>query len=224
MDDEIKYLQVSDKMQEMYNDEINNNIKYSLEVDPENKYNMTKEQKDFVKYYVDFKNVNTVAEIMKIKVDKANSLFLSYSVRQEIRRINFSLFHRQFSTRLLNLDEIGGYLTSLLVGSNTPLSDQPKNINDRLNIAKLLIQINKIKNESFTNPDKLMNMNMVEKDLKNLSITTIKQMLITSDNIENKNEVISQINHNLTPEESAYLSTLSTEDLLGLIENNEDKN
>lgn len=215
IDNSIPYDQVNG-IQQMYVDTLETDPKYSLQVDPINKYNLSDDQKSFIKYYVDFKNVNTVADIMKIKQEKANEFFLSYPVQAEIRRINMALYHRQFSARLVNLDEIGGYLTSLLTGINTPLADQPRDLDDRLSIIKLLIEINKLKKSSLEDPEDLMNRNLGDQ-LKDLSITTIKQMLVVVDN-KDKNKVVNELGDNLTPEESAYLSTLPTEELLKIID------
>lgn len=213
--------QNAQELQENYIDELEVNPKYSLVVDPTNKYNMTDMQKKFVEYYVNFKNVNTAAELCGIDQDTAKQYFISYASQQEIRRINLALYHRQFANRLLTLDEIGGYLSCLLTGVNVPLADQPKTIGDRLAIVKTLIDLNKLKLEGLRNPNVILAQD-IDVQIKNLSLATIKQLIA-----QEAQPVEKIYNANLTPEESAYLSTLPTNELLGLIEqtnNKEDKN
>ena len=212
----------SSALQEAYMTELDSNPKYALTVDPEGKYNMTDLQKTFIGHYVNFKNVNTAAELTGIDQDTAKQFFVAYSSQQEIRRINLALYHRQFANRLINLDEIGGYLTSLLTGDNVPIADQPKNIGERLAIIRMLIDLNKMKMGSIQNPALIM-ANDIDIQIKNLSLATVRQLIAQNENPQPITEVYPT--DGLTMEESAYLSTLPTKDLLDLIEtaNNENK-
>lgn len=212
----------SQALQEAYVSELDTNPKYSLTVDPEGKYGMSEAQKTFIGHYVNFKNVNTAAELTGIDQDTAKQYFVAYSSQQEIRRINLALYHRQFASRLISLDEIGGYLTSLLTGDNVPIADQPKNIGERLAIVRMLIDLNKMKMGSIQNPSLIM-ANDIDIQIKNLSLATVRQLLVQSENPQHITEVYPS--EGLTMEESAYLSTLPAKDLLDLIEtaNNENK-
>lgn len=210
-------------LQAAHKEELETNPKYSLEVDPENKYGMSDLQKTFVKHYVEFKNVNTAAELTGIDQEIAKQYFIAYSSQQEIRRINLALYQRQFANRLITLDEIGGYLTSLLTGENVPLGDQLK-INDKLRVVQMLIDLNKFKAGAIQDPTVVMARD-INVQLKNLSVTTIRQLIKTKATMDEKQDVIEVFDENstLTPEEQAYLSTLPTDQLLELIEqtNNE---
>ena len=212
----------SQALQEAYVSELDTNPKYSLTVDPEGKYGMSDQQKTFIGHYVNFKNVNTAAELTGIDQDTAKQYFIAYSSQQEIRRINLALYHRQFASRLISLDEIGGYLTALLTGDNVPIADQPKNIGETLAIVRMLIDLNKMKMESIQNPSLIM-ANDIDVQIKNLSLATVRQLLVQSENPQPIAEVYPS--EGLTMEESAYLSTLPAKDLLDLIEtaNNENK-
>ena len=212
----------SQALQEAYVSELDTNPKYSLTVDPEGKYSMSDQQKTFIGHYVNFKNVNTAAELTGIDQDTAKQYFVAYSSQQEIRRINLALYHRQFASRLISLDEIGGYLTALLTGDNVPIADQPKNIGEKLAIVRMLIDLNKMKMGSIQNPSLIM-ANDIDVQIKNLSLATVRQLLVQSENPQPIAEVYPS--EGLTMEESAYLSTLPAKDLLDLIEtaNNENK-
>ncbi len=211
---------IEDKAQELqqeYFDELDSNPKYSLDVDPENKYNMSETQKEFIKQYVDTKNIATAAYFAGIDNDVAKAYYLAYSSQCEIRRINMAMYQRQFKTKLLSLDEIGGYLTSLLTDSNVSSSDRLKS-SDKLRVAQMLIDLNITKINALQNPELIMHKD-IDNQLKNLSISTIKDLLDHTDKPVD-NDIIYEVtgNDNLTPEENAYLSTLSTKELLDIIE------
>ena len=199
---------------EQYQKELDTNPKYSLEVDPENKYNMTDEMKSFIKFYVDYKSVPTAAELAGIEVDTAKQWFVSFNVQNEIRRINLALYHRQFASRLLTLDEIGGFLSCLITNEGVPIADQLKT-KDKLQVVDLLLQLNKMKVDAYQDPRTLMEKDL-ELELKKLSVKTISQLI----NANKPKDIIQTIDADqvLSPEEKAYLSTLPAKDLLQLID------
>lgn len=203
-------------LQDEYISELDLNPKYSLEVDPENKYGMTEIQKIFVKNYCEYKSIVAAAEFSNIDLDTARDYFVSFASQQEIKRINLAMYQRQFANRLLSLDEIGGYLTSLITDSNVAYADRLKTP-EKLKVIQMLIDLNKFKLDSIQNPTLLMQQD-IDSQLKNLSVETIRQLL----NQENKmqSEDYKQLMPDaITPEESAYLNTLSSSELLTLIEN-----
>ena len=210
--------QQAQELETSYLHELDVNPKYSLEVDPENKYGLTEEEKQFIRLYVDYKSIGTVAEFMDIKTETARAYYLSYKCQQEIRRINMALYQRQFAARLLNLDEIGGYLTSILTDSFVPEADRLKP-KEKLEVAKMIIDINKLKIDSMHQPEILM-VKELDSEIKNLSISTIKRLIYEDNSMHDKNNVIAEIDNDiaLLPEETALLSTLPTNELLDLIE------
>lgn len=203
----------SQALQDDYIKDLDTNPKYALVVDPEDKYAMSDLQKNFIMHYVNYKNVNTAAELTGIDQDTAKQYFVAYPTQQEIRRLNLALYHRQFANRLLSLDEIGGYLTSLLTGNNVATADLPATINDRLAIVRLLIDLNKMKIDSMQNPSLIMASD-IDVQIKNLSLATVRQLL--AQDAKPVEEV--ELQDNLSMEESAYLSTLPTSELLNLID------
>ena len=178
---------------------------------------MPDDQKLFVKMYVEYKSIPAAAEFAGIDMEKAKQYYIAYSSQMEIRRINLALYQRQFSTKLLSLDDLSGYLSSLLMDLYVPVSGQLKTT-DKLRVVQMLIDLHKLKIESFEDPSKLMEKDL-DTQIKELSITTIQKLLENTDQKE-KNRVIYDMTGTevLTPEESAYLSTLPTKTLLDLID------
>ena len=211
----------SNLLEKQYLEELESNPKYSLVVDPENKYDMSEKQKLFVKQYIDTKDIATAAYLTGIDIEIAKTYYIAYSSQCEIRRINLAMYQRQFANRLLSLDEIGGYLSSLIVDVNLPSADKLKTA-DKLKVLQMLIDLNKMKIEAMQNPEVIMSKN-IDSQLKNLSIETIKDLLTTTR--KNPNNVIYEVTGNevLSPEENAYLSTLNTDELLNIIESTKQK-
>lgn len=210
-------IQDATMLQTNYIDEVDNNPEFALVADPLNKYKMTEANKKFIEHYVNFKNVNTAAELAGISMDEAKQYFISYNTQNEIRRINRALYHRQFAAKLLSIDDIGGYLSSLLTGENIPLADQLET-KDKLRVVDLILRLNEMKANGLSNPSDLTKADIAVQ-IKNLSLSTIQQLLSQSNNMKDKNEAIRQMDDgNLSIEEKAYLQSLPTQDLLQLIE------
>lgn len=210
----------ANKLEREYAIELETNPKYSLQVDPENKYNMPLIQKNFIQHYVEFKNVNVAAELSGIDMDTAKAYFVAYSSQMEIRRINLALYQRQFHSKLLDIDQIGGYLSSLLTDTNVPIADRLKS-SEKLKVAQMIIDLNLLKINSMQNPAVIMN-NDINVQLKDLSVDAIRELLKQSEKRKEPN-TYSTTCEELTPEEEAYLSTLPTEDLLHILDDSKKK-
>lgn len=207
-------------LQNDYIDEIKNNPEYSLEIDPKHEYDFDKSQIEFIKNYIQFKSIATAAELAGIDLDIGKQYFLDYNIQKEIRRIHSALYQRQFCCKLLSLDQISGYLSSLITDSYVPIKDQLQTV-DKLKVVNLLLDINKMKAEGLQNPDIIIEKDINEQ-IKELSVDTIKQLLEQKDTRNKKQELVSEIDKdsNLTLEEKAYLETLSTTELLKIIDEN----
>lgn len=210
------------ELEKSYVNQIETDPQYSLEVDPTNKYNMPPKQKEFIKYYTQFKNIPLASQLCEITEKEGKSYYLSFAGQQEIRRINLAMYHRQFSARLLDMDEIGGYLSSILMDTNVAMADRlsPK---DKLEVAKMIINLNELKRKTLSNPVEVEYTDL-NAQMKNLSVKSIKQLLDTASRSDpdkdDKVGAIEKLNADghLSPEELAYLNTLSLEQLLDLIE------
>lgn len=205
------------QLQAEYQHELDTRPEFSLEPDPERKYKMTTVQKDFIKYYVQFKSINTAGKLCGIQPDEARQIFVSWQTQSEIRRINRALYHRQFMSKMLSIDQLGGYLTSLLTDENVPLADQLRTP-EKLRVVDMLLKLNEMKRDGFENPSELAEKD-IEVEIKQLSIETIQRLLLTSATVKDKNAAIAKLSEDkqLTIEEKAYLATLPLKDLLEMI-------
>ena len=212
--EEVKALQVS------FEQELKTNPDYSLEVDPTNKYDFPKLTKDFIKYYIDFRNVNTVAELLGIEQSQANRMFVNYDIQSEIRRINRALYQHRFATKLISLDQIGGFLSSMLLDEYIPLVERLSPM-EKLRVVDMILKVNDMKANAMNNPTTLMTKD-INTQLKDLSVSTIEKLInsIGTQTTDDKGEIIDVITEQqpLSSEERTYLESLPTEDLLKFIE------
>lgn len=207
-------------------DELNTNPEFSLNVDPTNKYSMTDEQKKFIKNFCEFKSIPMAAELSGISLDEAKSYYVAYSSQQEIRRINRAMYQRQFSSKLLTIDEISRWLSALIVDDNVPIANRVKTM-DKVRIAQMLIDLQLYKNEGINNPSTLMNAD-IETEIKELSVKSIKTLLKQKDikdKDDSKNQIVEEVKskQELSPEEEVFLKTLPTKDILQLLDNSNKK-
>lgn len=197
--------------------ELETNPLYSLEVDPENKYDFSQETKLFIENYIEFRNFSLASELAKLDFDKAKEIFSDYRVKNEIRRINRALYQRQFAAKMLNLDQLGSYLSSAITDEFVPTANHlsPK---EKLKAIELLLEIQDIKTQSINNPTLIINKD-INLQLKELSVESIKELLEQSKNKNEKTEIIEDLNKEnlLTIEDKAYLETLPLKDLIDLV-------
>lgn len=204
---------------EQYLKYLKDSPQYSMLVDPENKYNFTDEEKTFIATYCEFKNIELASLLSKINMEKALALFGSYGAQQEIRRINNAMYQQQFSKKMLSLEQIGGYLTSLIM-DDVPSGDRV-NSKDKIQITNILLKIHEMLNNSINDPKKIIEVD-IEEELSNLSLDSLKMLLENSNNTEDnrsKEDIIEEFkNYNsLTDEDIAYLKSLSLTELLSLL-------
>ena len=204
---------------EDYINEINTNTKYSLDIDPLNIYNMLEEQKNFIKFYIEYKDVKLASVLANIDENKAIEYLSAYSSQQEIRRIYKALMHRRFASKIISLDKIGAYLSTFLTDEFIPEGEK-LNSKDKLKCVNLLLDYYKLKSEFITNPKEILTEKDLEEDIKSLSIDTIKSLLNTKNENDNKNSIVDKISkdNKLSIEEEAYLKTLSFKELSDLLE------
>ncbi len=197
--------------------EIESNPDYSLEPDPTGRYKMSEEHKTFIKNYIEFKNIPLACKLSNIDGELGIAFYNRKDTQEELERINLARAKRQFNSKLLDFDEIGGYLTSLLLDQNIPTSDR-LTTRDKMQVVRLIIDLNKTKedyrlkqlemNSSSGNSDNTS----VDIQLKNLSLKTLKSLI----NKTNEKEEIDVVDAetSLTKEEEKELSNLSNEDLI----------
>lgn len=218
MTEEFKQKQIE------YLDTIKNNPQYSLIVDPENKYNLTLQQKEFIGLYCEFKNVQLAAMMSNLELEEAMTLYSSYPCQQEIRRINLAMYQTQFANKLISLNELGGYLTSLLCDA-VPSGDK-LSPSDKLKVAQLILDLNKTLKETPNEVKDIIDI-PIDTQIKDLSIKSIKALLEANKNKdkikEEKEKIIESFENfdNFSQEEISFLNTLSTKELLDLLDSME---
>ena len=210
--------------------ELSINSQYSLEPDPRGDLKLTDEQKKFLKAYIEFKNIPVASQLAEIDERKGQEYFFDPVCRAEIRRITLAMYYRRFSRRLLTVDEIGGYLTSMLLDLDTPESEK-LNSKSKLDVAKMIIELNKFKADAYNNPRIFDNVEYTEEikdlspsDLKSLIEKTIRPNKSEEQAInDKKDELIAKINDAsyLDPSELAYLHSCSIEELENLLKEKE---
>lgn len=189
------------------------------EIDKNNKYNLSELQKEFIKYYIEFKNIPLVAQFIGIDEAHAVEIFKGYGAQEEIKRINTELYRKRFKSKMLSLEELGGYVSSLIANDYTPLSEQ-LNKKEKLEATKLLLAIYDLKNKALTNPVELNTYDLTAEDeIKKLSLNSIKALLDEQGKEEKKDDLIKRIDKDktLTIEDKALLQSLSIDELITLL-------
>lgn len=211
----IEYHEVNN-LEENFYELLNTDPRYSLEVDPTNRYNFTDTEKDFISQMVQYKNVQFVSMVMlNIPLEEGVELYKSYNIQQEIKRINLAMYARRFATKMADLDQLGGFLTSGLIDENIPVSERwgPK---EKLTATKMLINLNVLKKESLHRPDVIEEIE-IQKDLDKLSPNDLKRLIEYNEeeNEEEKQKLIDIINQDnmLTMEELKNLKVMSISEL-----------
>lgn len=189
--------------------------KYSLMIDPEGKYNFSQKDKDFIQWMIQYKNVQFVSTIMmNIPIEEGVEMYKRYDVQTEIKRLNMAYYARRFATKMADLEQLGGYLTSGLTDENIPVADR-WSAKEKLTATKMLISLNMMKGKAFDSPQ-VVEVVEIQKDLDKLSPNELKQLIeYTADEDPEKDKLIQVIDPNgdLTMEELKNLRTMPLEEL-----------
>lgn len=200
-----------------------NDTTYSLQVDPNNLYNFSEEDIEFIDLYLSLRNVYAVAKQMKITIIDAQNKLNSFGINSEIKRLTNAMLYNQFNTKMMTLDELGGYITSLLI--DQCFAGDLLKASDKLKAARLIMDINKMKYDLYNNPSEAKKIDAIdiENEVQELSIETIKNLLNSSNSeekLKEKDDLINQIdsNNELAADEIEYLKSLSTKELLKFLD------
>ena len=209
-----------DNLEEGFQELIKTDPKYSLTIDPEGKYNFTEKEIEFIEHMIQYRNVQFVATVlMGITLEEGVEIYKKYSVQCEIKRINLAMYARRFATKMANLEQLGGYLTSGLIDDNIPIAERwaPK---DKLTATKLLMNLNMLKKKALNSPE-VVEVVEVQRDLEKLNPNDIKKLIeINDDSEDEKEKLIAIINEDglLSMEELKALRTMTVEELQNLVE------
>lgn len=195
-----------------------NEPKYSLNIDTENKYNFNEVTKIFIKNYIQTKDIKLASSLSNLNVEDGFDIFKRYEVQNEIRRLSCAIAQRKFLNKMLTLDELGGYLSSMLTEEYNQFGMQ-LSIDDKTKIINTLLKIIEMKQNAIDEPATIISEDL-DTQLKNLSVNTIKNLLNEYDENDKKNEIINSIDseHKLTKDELESLYSMSVKDLLNFID------
>lgn len=220
------------EVQNSISTELEFNPVYSLEPDPSGGLGLDEEQKRFIKEYINYRSIGYAAEQTGIEEEVAKSYYLNPQIKAEIRRINLAMYQRKFNRRLLNIDEIGGYLTSMLIDEDVAEVDKLSS-KDKLKVVEMIMNLNKTKQEVLNNPtiNNVIDYTNTEQEIKNLDTKDLKRLIEEIKNPSQetidkkkqerdiKKDLIKQINIEglMDPSELAVLETQSIEELQKLL-------
>lgn len=191
---------------------------YSLEPDPLHALALTDDEKNFIRAYINWRNLPIVADLTGLSLDECKEYYNKLSIKQEIRRISDVMYLRQFNEKMLNIDEIGGYLTAVLQ-DHVPEADRLP-AKDKLAVAKLLIDINAVKREAVDKPNVIDAVDV--KEVESLSVDSIKNLISKSkadDEIQRqKEQIIETLDKDdvLSNEDLQFLRNMTLDQLIKL--------
>lgn len=186
-------------------------------------HSFSETERKFITLWIEFKNISLVAQMMKLEQDEILSMLSEKAVRNEIDRISAMRVKKRFAERIMTLDDMEGYLTSLVTDKGVPFAER-LNEKDKLNALKLLLEVKDMKAGGLAEPSTLDNL-PIEDEIKELSVDTIKELL--SRKIDNpkaleENRAIRQkavlAIPNATPNESADISSMTPKELLNMLD------
>ena len=77
-------------------------LKYSLEVDPENKYSFDDVEKEFIKLYVEYKSIPHVANWLNLDESEAKEMYSNTFIQNEIKMNHSSIEHNESKSSILH--------------------------------------------------------------------------------------------------------------------------
>src|SRR5574344_118679 len=211
---------------DQYKKKLDEDPEYSLEPDPTGCLAMSDKEKTFIKNYIQFRNIPIAAQLTQISQDEGEAFYRSLSFKSEVRRLNNAMYQRQFATKMLTVDQIGGYLSSLLQ-DQVPEVDRLSS-KDKPEVAKMLIEMNVMKSAAVNDPVKY-NVIEVEAQVKDLSVRSIKALISqskqTDEESKKKEQMITELDkdNSLTNDDLMYLRSLPASELLKLLDEQHQK-
>lgn len=194
----------AEKQVEEHNEIIATDKEYSLVVDPQGEYKWTAKQKKFLEIYIQTKSVKLACTIAQMNEVDASVFLTSYNAQKEIRRINMAMVQHQFQNKMATLDDIGGYLTSLLQGN--VLQGEQLSFADKKDVINLLIKVHQTKIDAVKEPQTIITRDL-NVDFSKLSVKSLKTLI---DNY-NSQDIDTIMSSSLSPEEIANLKSQGQE-------------
>lgn len=163
--------------------------------------------KDFILVYYQSGNLVATTKCLNISIEDAVSIYKEPRVQEVLRELNLERHRLMFSQKMLNLEEIGSYLSNVILDTN--ISDDNKlSARDKLDAAKLLLEVHNTINNSLSDPVTLNNYEILDMQFKDLSVNTIKSLLSNVNN-DNKKPLITNYSESATEQVIDELNKLN---------------
>ena len=193
---------------------VQQNTLYSLDIS--NEYGWNDQQKLFLCLYIQTGSFKYSCSISKLNEEDATTFLMSYNAQKELRRINMMIANKQFENKMASLNDIGGYLTSLIIG-DCFMKDKLET-KDKIAVIDLLLKVHKTQIDAIKEPQTIIARDL-NVDFKNLSIQSLKT-LIDNYKTQESNDII---NSSLSPEEIASIKSTGRE-IAEIVNTLDDKN
>lgn len=133
-------------------------------------------QKDFLFIFFQTNSLTTTKNYLNISLEDVVKIYKDPLIQDILRILQLHRHREIFKMKMLNLEEIGSYLSNQLLDLNLGEADRltPK---EKLEATKLLLDVHTKLNNSIQNPIELDSYQILDMQLKNLSISTIKSLL-----------------------------------------------
>lgn len=204
--------------------------KYSLEIDPTGELGMSVAEKKLLKTYMDCRSLPMACELCGISLEDGKKMFYDDNSCNERMRLNRAKNYRKFMNRLLSVDEIGGYLTSMLMDEDN-VSEAPLSTKDKIAIVHEIVSLNKLKAEAYNNPRILENVEFTENDIQDLTPEDLKKLIDETkrgkaDITARKHELINEFDKDRTLDSTDldYLMSCSVQELERLVDEKRKQN
>lgn len=197
---DVGLINLSREGQDALIDALNADPRFSLDPDPTGKLGLNNEQKKFIKCYDEFHSIPLAANMAGLTEEEGRDFFFDPACKSERLRINRVRNYRKFSRRLLTIDEIGGYLTSMLVDEDMSAGDMLSS-KEKLQITRQIIDLNKLKAEALANPRIIENVDYSDTGIQDLEPEDLKKLIertkqSTDNTTLEKQEIITKLNKN----------------------------
>lgn len=226
---DVKLINLSREEQDALTANLNTDPRYSLDPDPTGRLGLDDKQKKFLKCYDEFPSIPLAANMAGLTEEEGRDIFLDPACKNERQRINRARNYRKFNYRLLTIDEVGSYLTAMLIDDDMSAGDRLSS-KDKLQVTRQIIDLNKIKAEALANPKIIENVDYSDAGIQDLEPEDLKKLIEqTKQNNDaitgEKHELITKINKdgNLDDVDLEHLWACSVSELKQLLEEMENQ-
>lgn len=161
-----------------------NDPEYSTEVDPQNKLGFTGQQRNFITMYIQYNDVGMMLA-SGFTMDDITTLRSTPKIWNECQRIEKAIVAHRLVGKVLSLDELAAFLSSMVMGIGLPAHER-LTPNAKLQAIRLLFEYVALSSK----PDALFNAIEVEsqeidKKVANMTTEEIRLFLLNKDSFKN---------------------------------------